>query len=104
MLGSCTLDMDPIDRGVVPWEDDSVTKSGYLSQCGPIGFLNDVNRLDMQEHHGTVTRAKKKQLKSHKDQIEQEKFQGLNFYVQDFMGQYAKSNAERIAGTLPSRN
>ncbi|KAI5682119.1 hypothetical protein M9H77_03347 [Catharanthus roseus] len=33
----------------------------------------------MQEHQGVVTRAKAKQLKSHKDQIEQEKFQGLNF-------------------------
>ncbi|KAI5680892.1 hypothetical protein M9H77_02119 [Catharanthus roseus] len=51
---------------------------------------DDVNRLDMQEHQGVVTRAKAKQLKSHKDQIEQEKFQGLNFDVnfdvQDFMG------------------
>ncbi|KAI5657217.1 hypothetical protein M9H77_26010 [Catharanthus roseus] len=44
------------------------------------------NKLDMQEHQGAVTRAKAKQLKSHKDQIEQEKFQGLNFDVQDFMG------------------
>ncbi|KAI5650382.1 hypothetical protein M9H77_36387 [Catharanthus roseus] len=51
---------------------------------------DDVNRLDMQEHQGVVIRAKAKQLKSHKDQIEQEKFQGLNFDVQDFMGQYAK--------------
>ncbi|KAI5650133.1 hypothetical protein M9H77_36138 [Catharanthus roseus] len=47
---------------------------------------DDVNRLDMQEHQGVVTRTKAKQLKSHKDQIEQEKFQGLNFDVQDFMG------------------
>ncbi|KAI5667832.1 hypothetical protein M9H77_17685 [Catharanthus roseus] len=51
---------------------------------------DDVNRLDMQEHQGVVTRAKARQLKSHKDQIEQEKFQGLNFDVnfdvQDFMG------------------
>ncbi|KAI5664206.1 hypothetical protein M9H77_23529 [Catharanthus roseus] len=45
-----------------------------------------MNRLDMQEHQGVVTRAKAKQLKSHKDYIEQEKFQGLNFDVQDFMG------------------
>ncbi|KAI5668387.1 hypothetical protein M9H77_18240 [Catharanthus roseus] len=52
--------------------------------------LTDVNRLDMQEHQGVVTRAKAKQLKSHKDQIEQEKFQGLNFDVQDFMRKYAK--------------
>ncbi|KAI5666860.1 hypothetical protein M9H77_16713 [Catharanthus roseus] len=44
----------------------------------------------MQEHQGVVTRTKTKQLKSHKDQIEQEKFQGLNFDIQDFMGQYAK--------------
>ncbi|KAI5671589.1 hypothetical protein M9H77_11953 [Catharanthus roseus] len=51
---------------------------------------DDVNCLDMQEHQGIMTRAKAKQLKSHKDQIEQEKFQGLNFDVQDFMGQYAK--------------
>ncbi|KAI5638303.1 hypothetical protein M9H77_23696 [Catharanthus roseus] len=29
----------------------------------------------MQEHQGVVTRAKARQLKSHKDQIEQEKFQ-----------------------------
>ncbi|KAI5672637.1 hypothetical protein M9H77_13001 [Catharanthus roseus] len=29
----------------------------------------------MQEHQGVVTRAKAKQLKSHKDQIEQKKFQ-----------------------------
>ncbi|KAI5667634.1 hypothetical protein M9H77_17487 [Catharanthus roseus] len=36
--------------------------------------LSDVNRLDMQEHQGVVTRAKAKQLKSHKDQIEQENF------------------------------
>ncbi|KAI5673856.1 hypothetical protein M9H77_14220 [Catharanthus roseus] len=50
----------------------------------------DVNRLDMQEHQGVVTRDKAKQLKSHKDQIEQGKFQGLNFDVQDFMGRYAK--------------
>ncbi|KAI5671896.1 hypothetical protein M9H77_12260 [Catharanthus roseus] len=49
-------------------------------------IFSDVNRLDMQEHQGVVTRAKTKQLKSHKDQIEQEKFQGLNFDVQDFMG------------------
>ncbi|KAI5663466.1 hypothetical protein M9H77_22789 [Catharanthus roseus] len=40
----------------------------------------------MQEHQGVVTRAKTKQLKSHKDQVEQEKFQGLNFDVQDLMG------------------
>ncbi|KAI5672204.1 hypothetical protein M9H77_12568 [Catharanthus roseus] len=45
---------------------------------------------DMQGHQGVVTRAKEKQLKSHKDQIEQEKFQWLNFNVQDFTGQYAK--------------
>ncbi|KAI5663121.1 hypothetical protein M9H77_22444 [Catharanthus roseus] len=45
----------------------------------------------MQEHQGVVTRAKAKQLKSHKDQIEQEKFQGLNFDVQDFIGQYSRS-------------
>ncbi|KAI5677077.1 hypothetical protein M9H77_08027 [Catharanthus roseus] len=51
---------------------------------------DDVNRLDMQKHQGFVTRAKAKQLNSHKDQIEQEKFQGLNFDVQDFMGQYPK--------------
>ncbi|KAI5667944.1 hypothetical protein M9H77_17797 [Catharanthus roseus] len=50
----------------------------------------DVNRLDRQEHQGVVTRTKAKQVKSHKDQIEQEKFQGLNDDVQDFMGQYAK--------------
>ncbi|KAI5681312.1 hypothetical protein M9H77_02539 [Catharanthus roseus] len=47
---------------------------------------DDVNRLDMQEHEGVVIRAKTKQLKSHKDQIEQEKFQGLNFDVQDIVG------------------
>ncbi|KAI5652276.1 hypothetical protein M9H77_29463 [Catharanthus roseus] len=41
---------------------------------------------DMQEHQGVVTRAKAKQLKSHKDQIEQEKFEGLDFDVQGFMG------------------
>ncbi|KAI5681931.1 hypothetical protein M9H77_03159 [Catharanthus roseus] len=45
---------------------------------------------NMQERIRVVTRAKAKQLKSHKDQIEQEKFQGLNFDVnfdvQDFMG------------------
>ncbi|KAI5682902.1 hypothetical protein M9H77_04130 [Catharanthus roseus] len=35
---------------------------------------DDVNRLDVQEHQGVVTRAKAKQLKSYKDQIEQEKF------------------------------
>ncbi|KAI5682054.1 hypothetical protein M9H77_03282 [Catharanthus roseus] len=46
----------------------------------------DVNRFDMQEYQGVVTRVKAKQLKSHKDQIEQEKFQGLNFDVQNFMG------------------
>ncbi|KAI5663702.1 hypothetical protein M9H77_23025 [Catharanthus roseus] len=37
----------------------------------------------------TLTLAKHtmaKQLKSHKDQIEQEKFQGLNFDIQDLMG------------------
>ncbi|KAI5650498.1 hypothetical protein M9H77_36503 [Catharanthus roseus] len=51
---------------------------------------DDMNWLDMQEHQGVVTKAKAKQLKSHKDQIEQEKFQGLNFDVQDFIGQYAK--------------
>ncbi|KAI5676414.1 hypothetical protein M9H77_07364 [Catharanthus roseus] len=45
-----------------------------------------MNWLDVQEHQGVVTRAKAKQLKNHKDQIEQEKFQGLNFDVQDFMG------------------
>ncbi|KAI5667896.1 hypothetical protein M9H77_17749 [Catharanthus roseus] len=49
---------------------------------------------NMQEHQGVVTRDKAKQLKSHKDQIEQENFQGLNFNVnfdvQDFMGQYPK--------------
>ncbi|KAI5681675.1 hypothetical protein M9H77_02903 [Catharanthus roseus] len=50
---------------------------------------DDVNQLDMQEHQGVVTRPAK-QLKSHKDRIEQEKFQGLNFDVQDFMGQYGK--------------
>ncbi|KAI5675874.1 hypothetical protein M9H77_06824 [Catharanthus roseus] len=44
----------------------------------------------MQEHQGVVTRVKAKQLKSHKDQTEQEKVQGLNFDVQDFMKQYAK--------------
>ncbi|KAI5652947.1 hypothetical protein M9H77_30134 [Catharanthus roseus] len=44
----------------------------------------------MQEHQGVVTIAKAKQLKSHKDQIEQEKFQRLNFDVQDFIGQYVK--------------
>ncbi|KAI5653333.1 hypothetical protein M9H77_30520 [Catharanthus roseus] len=53
---------------------------------------DDVNRLDKQEHQGVVTRAKAKQLKSHEDQIEQDKFQGLNFDVQDFMGQYAKES------------
>ncbi|KAI5653194.1 hypothetical protein M9H77_30381 [Catharanthus roseus] len=42
---------------------------------------NDANRLDLQEHQGVVTRAKAKQLKSHKDQIQQKKFQGLNFYI-----------------------
>ncbi|KAI5650223.1 hypothetical protein M9H77_36228 [Catharanthus roseus] len=47
---------------------------------------HDVNQLDMQEYLGVVTRAKPKPLKSHKDQIEQEKFQGLNFDVQDLMG------------------
>ncbi|KAI5663749.1 hypothetical protein M9H77_23072 [Catharanthus roseus] len=46
--------------------------------------------VDMQEHQGVVTRAKAKQLKSHKDQIEQENFQGLNFNVQHFIGPYAK--------------
>ncbi|KAI5652594.1 hypothetical protein M9H77_29781 [Catharanthus roseus] len=45
----------------------------------------DMNQLDMQEHQGVVTRAKAKELKIHKDKIEQEKFQGLNF-VQDLMG------------------
>ncbi|KAI5681638.1 hypothetical protein M9H77_02866 [Catharanthus roseus] len=45
----------------------------------------DVNWLDMQEYQGVVTRAKTKQVKNHKDQIEQEKFQGLNFDVQDLM-------------------
>ncbi|KAI5652697.1 hypothetical protein M9H77_29884 [Catharanthus roseus] len=58
------------------------------SYCYP--HPHDVNWLDIQEHQGVVTRAKTKQLKTHKDQIEQEKFQGLNFDVQDFMGQYPK--------------
>ncbi|KAI5668591.1 hypothetical protein M9H77_18444 [Catharanthus roseus] len=66
----------------------------YIISLGCSSFLNskqlDVNRFDMQEHQGAVTRAKAKQLKSHKDQIEQEKFQELNFDVQEFMGQYAK--------------
>ncbi|KAI5668988.1 hypothetical protein M9H77_18841 [Catharanthus roseus] len=44
----------------------------------------------MQEHQELVTKAKAKQLNSHKDQIEQEKFQKLNFDIQDFMGKYAK--------------
>ncbi|KAI5652250.1 hypothetical protein M9H77_29437 [Catharanthus roseus] len=44
----------------------------------------------MQEHQGVVTRSNAKQLKSHKDQIEQEKFQGLNFDVQDFTGKFPK--------------
>ncbi|KAI5681174.1 hypothetical protein M9H77_02401 [Catharanthus roseus] len=42
-------------------------------------ILGDVNRLDTQEHQGIVTRTKAKLLKSHKDQIEQEKFQGLKY-------------------------
>ncbi|KAI5652473.1 hypothetical protein M9H77_29660 [Catharanthus roseus] len=53
----------------------------------------DVNWLDMQEHQGVVTRAKAKQLKSHNDQIEQEKFQGLNF---DMVG-----SPSAQAGKLP---
>ncbi|KAI5653156.1 hypothetical protein M9H77_30343 [Catharanthus roseus] len=44
----------------------------------------------MQEHQGVVTRAKAKQLKNHKDQIEQEKFERLNFDVQDSMRLYPK--------------
>ncbi|KAI5652881.1 hypothetical protein M9H77_30068 [Catharanthus roseus] len=40
---------------------------------------SDVYRLDMQEHQGVGTRAKAKQIKSDKYEIEQEKFQGLNF-------------------------
>ncbi|KAI5652562.1 hypothetical protein M9H77_29749 [Catharanthus roseus] len=42
--------------------------------------LNDDN---FYEDYGENPNAK--ELKSHKDQIEQEKFQGLNFDVQDFM-------------------
>ncbi|KAI5649507.1 hypothetical protein M9H77_35512 [Catharanthus roseus] len=56
--------------------------------------------LDMQEHQGVVTRAKTKQLKSHKDQIEQEKFQGLNFNVQSFMG-CAATNASNRNQSIP---
>ncbi|KAI5676975.1 hypothetical protein M9H77_07925 [Catharanthus roseus] len=62
---------------------------------------DDVNWLDMQEHQGVMTRAKVKQLKIHKDQIEQEKFQGLNFEVQDFMGQHAKVLNKLEIGNLP---
>ncbi|KAI5648752.1 hypothetical protein M9H77_34757 [Catharanthus roseus] len=53
-------------------------------------FVDVSGRTYMKEYQGVVTRAKTKQLKSHKDQIEQEKFPGLNFDVnfdvQDFMG------------------
>ncbi|KAI5658399.1 hypothetical protein M9H77_27192 [Catharanthus roseus] len=52
----------------------------------------------MQEHQGVVTRAKEKQLKSNKDQIEQEKFQGLNFHVQDFIG--LKFSCPRLYGAI----
>ncbi|KAI5677395.1 hypothetical protein M9H77_08345 [Catharanthus roseus] len=57
--------------------------------------------VDMKEHQRVVTRAKAKQLKSHQDQIKQEKFQGLNFDVQDFMGQYAKVLNKLEIGNLP---
>ncbi|KAI5652327.1 hypothetical protein M9H77_29514 [Catharanthus roseus] len=50
------------------------------------GNKDDANWLDMQEHQGVGTRAKTKQLKSHRDQLEQEKFRGLNFDVQDLIG------------------
>ncbi|KAI5667876.1 hypothetical protein M9H77_17729 [Catharanthus roseus] len=76
------------------WIEKEEDESGeYVEDLRTNNFQegeDDVNRLDMQEHQGVVTRAKAKQLKSHKDQIEQEKFQGLNFNVQDFMGQYVK--------------
>ncbi|KAI5658111.1 hypothetical protein M9H77_26904 [Catharanthus roseus] len=58
-------------------------------------------KRDIQEHLGVVMRAKAKQLKSHKDQIEQEKFQELNFDVQDFMGHYAKVLNKLEIGNLP---
>ncbi|KAI5664002.1 hypothetical protein M9H77_23325 [Catharanthus roseus] len=54
------------------------------------GHYTHGSQIDMKEQQGVVTRAEAKQLKSRKDQIEQEKFQGLNFSVQDFMGKYAK--------------
>ncbi|KAI5663239.1 hypothetical protein M9H77_22562 [Catharanthus roseus] len=63
-------------------------------------MVGDVNQLDVQEHQGVVTRAKAKQRKSHKDQIEQEKFQGLNYNVQDFMGQYAKIIPHQVYPTV----
>ncbi|KAI5681678.1 hypothetical protein M9H77_02906 [Catharanthus roseus] len=50
----------------------------------------------MQEHQGVVTRAKAKQLKSHKDQIEQEKFQGLNFDVNFYMVGIPFAQAEKL--------
>ncbi|KAI5673849.1 hypothetical protein M9H77_14213 [Catharanthus roseus] len=73
--------------GELPWKKNHFE---YLLKVPRASRCTNVNGLDMQEHQGVVTRAKVKQLKSHKDQIEQEKFQGLNFDVnfdvQDFMG------------------
>ncbi|KAI5676933.1 hypothetical protein M9H77_07883 [Catharanthus roseus] len=70
----------------MPYEGSS---GGSGADFGANGQWKEHKReklLDMQEHQGVVTRAKAKQLKSHKDQIEQKKFQGLNFDVQYFMG------------------
>ncbi|KAI5639680.1 hypothetical protein M9H77_00107 [Catharanthus roseus] len=69
---------------------DEDMQDGWISLKHFHMSSDEVNRLDMQEHQGIVTRPKAKQLKSNKDQIEQEKFQGLNSDVQDFMGKYAK--------------
>ncbi|KAI5676953.1 hypothetical protein M9H77_07903 [Catharanthus roseus] len=54
-------------------------------KCSSGGRVADFGANSQWKEHKRE-KVKAKQLKSHKDQIEQEKFQGLNFDVQDFMG------------------
>ncbi|KAI5681341.1 hypothetical protein M9H77_02568 [Catharanthus roseus] len=100
-----------IFKGIIQdltWVPAKKRLEAFELPCTSRNFLNlqfkspsDVNWLDMQEHQGIVTTDKAKQLNSHKDQIEQEQFQGINFDVQDFMGQYAKVLNKLEIGNLP---